>query len=193
MPLVRVLSLAVAVTALSLAGTSAVVGQDGVAWVSGRVTCSLVAPGTMEGTTIFNAVRGQSYSCTVDVNDPRLKGSGQHTLEADLYRATLGSLIGGPAWGDLSVEGPDGSWTGPWFGIADREGGIEATGWLAGSEAYDGWTYIYSMSLGADGGGRLAGLVYQGAPPAAAPPASGEPAPGGLPSPSVEPSPAVAG
>jgi len=133
-----------------------------VAAVSGTIQCGTVAAGSPSPPANGPVVNGpvvvtrHAAACTVVASDPRVTGPGQ------LINTVRGLVI----WSDQQIKGPEGTWTGPVYGVYDEGGVIRMFGILVGSGAYEG--SIYAVSEIAQAHSTTAdtvGVIQPGAPP----------------------------
>jgi hypothetical protein len=113
-------------------------------------------------------VTGEEYcyggtTCDSKLSDPRVSGKAVATFHEDCYVGTSGCVY----WGTYTIEGPDGTWSGPWSGLWDPSLG-EASFLVTakGSRAYEGWTYMaYYHDPFTGGPASVNGVIYRGSPP----------------------------
>jgi hypothetical protein len=111
-------------------------------------------------------LRDATRHCLYDAADPRFSGWSDIALDADIYAEDGSKVV---RWGTERIPGPDGDWVGAYTGASIGHG----SGWrgnfgvLAGTGAYEGWTYIQYLDMAALGGEEwvVDGLIYQGPPP----------------------------
>jgi hypothetical protein len=118
---------------------------------------------TKEGTeTVVGDVtrfRGQEMTDTGSMNDPRLAGTNQITLNADFYGPVASE------WGTSRLENADGAWEGTWAGASWNGGNATSvSGWLVGSGAYAGYTYYFHVH-GPSMPFQVEGIIFPGSPP----------------------------
>jgi len=128
-------------------------------WASG-------APGhTDGGGDGFEWLRGYRTTCEVTFSDPRVSGPLTQTVDEDWY-GKYGPIV---AWGNETLVGPGGTWTGWYQGIGDPEGEDQPTYHvMTGSDGYEGLTFIWERSWAEQpigGAWRGTGFIYEGDPP----------------------------
>jgi hypothetical protein len=133
-----------------------------VAAVSGTIQCGTVTAGSppppaggpvVQGPVIMTRDGGP---CTAVASDPRVTGPGQRI-------STVRGLV---IWMDQQIEGPEGTWSGPVYGVYDKEGVIRMFGILVGSGAYEGFIYAVSEIAAAHSTtADTVGVIQPGAPP----------------------------
>jgi len=110
--------------------------------------------------------------CTEQTSDPRVSGTATRTIVLEPEIPDQGALM----WNDITLTGPDGTWTGEGYGVMAQDGTIRNVEIMAGSGAYEGLVYSTGGVVGANGDAIYAGLIQQGSLPPGLPVAS--PAPG---------------
>lgn len=128
-------------------------------FATGTATFSIADPGTTGQVGETTQVRGFVATAELAMDDDRVAGTG--TL-----RASVDSSGGvGREWGTYRLEGADGAWEGPVSGAAWTGGDAsDLSGFLAGSGAYEGWTfYIHIRSLAF--ALQVEGIIFPGVPP----------------------------
>lgn len=109
-----------------------------------------------------SAVKGHDAvgSFRLDLNDPRVTGEG--TFDFGMH--TIGEV--GPSWGEMVLQGPEGTWKGNCTGAHWRE--LDPTWssmiscWLTGSKAYAANSVYLQMLGGPDEPMRVDGIIYPG-------------------------------
>ncbi len=101
-------------------------------------------------------------SMTQTMNDPRVTGSVEFTINLDLYSKVASQF------GKWTLTNSGGSWTGPCTGGAWAESEALAWGcWLTGSGDYAGYTFYQSVNKEIGENPVVRGVIYEGAPPKA--------------------------
>jgi hypothetical protein len=109
-------------------------------------------------------LRGQEMTSLETLNDPRVTGTSQITLNGDLHGTVMAE------WGTTRLENADGAWVGTWTGASWNDGSATSvSGWLAGSGAYAGYTYYFHV-YGPSTPFQVEGIIFEGT----APPVVGE-------------------
>jgi hypothetical protein len=129
-----------------------------------------IEEGTPQMGSLPYGVTGLVLSCNDVASDPRVSGQGTVTLNIETWDPAVKT---GPGtnmvlWGDVLINGPDGSWSGRQYGIYDSGGTVHVFAVLAGSGAYEGWSYATSGTVpGPTGNTRSesVGVIYHGPPP----------------------------
>jgi hypothetical protein len=139
--------------------------QAGYATVTGTSDChDVTTPGVQQFTAPPYTLTGQIMACTKTASDPRVSGPATTVLNISSWDPAV--VATATAWGDEEIRGPEGTWTGRFYGIYDGKGVLHLVHVTAGSGAYVGWTYTYSSTVPA--GPLIAtttGLLYDGPPP----------------------------
>ncbi|MGD8487050.1 MAG: hypothetical protein PVG27_12135 [Chloroflexota bacterium] len=150
------------VLCLALGGVP-VVGQDETEPVASLATSPAPAP------MVPAMVTGEfecfdRANCEERMSDPRVNGVHTPTMIREIDVPGANGFV---AWGSLTIPGPDGDWTGPFFAMA---------GWdfspvgrmvrvLEGTGAYEGWTYVsWPVTYGTERQ-EVEGMIYKGPPP----------------------------
>jgi hypothetical protein len=133
--------------------------------VTGTSTCGdVTTPGREQFATPPYTLSGQVMACTKTASDPRVSGAATTVLNVETWDPDLPANA--VAWGDEEIQGSEGTWTGRFYGIYDDDGVLHLVHILAGSGAYEGWTYAYSSTVPA---GSLAattvGVIQHSVPP----------------------------
>ena len=151
------------------------------------------APAASEEPTAASAVSGQvkvtgtnmcDYTdfpvthCTEQASDPRVSGPATRTISLAPVTTEQGAL----EWNDLTISGPEGTWSGEGYGIMQQDQVAHVVEISAGSGAYEGLIYATWQTVGPDGNATFAGLIQPGSLP-----------PGFPAAPLPEPSPAATG
>jgi hypothetical protein len=139
--------------------------QAGYAAVTGTSDChDVTTPGTQQFATPPYTLTHQVMACTKTASDPRV--SGPATTVRNISSWDPAVVATATAWGDEDIRGPEGTWTGRFYGIYDREGVLHLVHVTTGSGAYEGWTYAYSSTVPAGSlTATTTSLVYDGPPP----------------------------
>ena len=139
---------------LSLAGTLMVMLLGGL---------PVLAQETEGGPVLVTTTQDCAFSsgqCTFTASDPRLTGPGTISIKHVVYTDQGTPIL---AWGEYTLDGPDGTWSGYNYGVADEEGTAHVSMVLSGAGAYEGWQYVASgIDPGADGDHDLVGVLYEG-------------------------------
>jgi hypothetical protein len=133
--------------------------------VTGTSSCGDV---TSEGTSQFitppYTLTGMVMACTKFASDRRVDGLATYVFNVETWDPDL--QANAVAWGDEEIKGPEGTWTGCFYGVYDDDGVLHLVHILAGSGAYEGWTYAYSSTVPADvPTATTIGVVHHSAPP----------------------------
>jgi hypothetical protein len=145
--------------------------EAGFAAVTATSDCSeTIEDGTPQMETLPFGVTGLVLGCDNIASDPRVSGQGTMSLNIETWDPVVRT---GPGtnmvlWGDVSITGPDGSWSGRQYGIYDSEGTVHVFGVLAGSGGYEGWSYATSGTVPGPTGNTTSesvGLIYHSPPP----------------------------
>jgi len=104
----------------------------------------------------------RSGTCAFDASDPRVTGTGTvHASTMDTIYAAGSTPIF--AWDEVTLEGPDGSWSGHHYAVADEEGRVYVFMALSGAGAYEGWQYVATGTDTAPHGSHdVVGVLYEG-------------------------------
>ncbi len=106
----------------------------------------------------------QVLACTKTASDPRVSGPATTVLNISSWDPAV--VTTATAWGVEEISGPDGTWTGRFYGVYDREGVLHLVHVTTGSGAYEGWTYTYFSTVPAGSlTATTTGLLYDGPPP----------------------------
>ncbi len=132
---------------------------EGAEYVTGTDTHSGTG-GTEKKVGDVTQTRGVVITATIEMNDPRVSGTGTGLVNADFYDHV------GPEWGTTRLENAGGAWEGTVTGVAWADGNAsDLSGWLVGSGAYEGYTYYWHLrAIGTTG--TVDGIIYPGGPPA---------------------------
>ena len=140
-------------------------GQSPAAWtvVTGTSDCSLTTAGTAPSPPPY-VLANQVVTCADVSSDPRVTGTSVVALNVEGWDPAQGHSAF--TWTDVTLKGPDGTWTGHGYGIYDGAGVVHLVTCMAGSGRYDGLTYAYSATIPA-GSAHLdiIGLIQPGSPP----------------------------
>jgi hypothetical protein len=132
------------VVCLALGGVPAL-AQDGAVAVTATQDCS------WEHTWDWGA-------CTYTASDPRVTGT--LTLTGRSEVTVPGTYTPGLEWLTVTLQGPDGTWTGHYYVFHDTAGTAHVLGVFAGDGSYEGWTYVDSVTV--PGSGDIVGVLYPG-------------------------------
>ena len=147
---------------------------EGAEYVTGTDTHSGTG-GTEKKVGDVTQTRGVVITATIEMNDPRVSGTGTGLVNADFYDHV------GPEWGTTRLENAGGAWEGTVTGVAWADGNAsDLSGWLVGSGAYEGYTYYWHLrAIGTTG--TVDGIIYPAVsgPVAPAAPGSSRPRPVG--------------
>jgi hypothetical protein len=134
-------------------------GAEPVGMEGTRVTVAQDCPDLEDGTV-----------CTWTSSDPRLTGTMTQELDGAIeFTAGDVSDAGDFFWMDVTVEGPEGSWTGRLYinGSTRPAPGFAV---LSGSGGYEGWQYV-ATEVGGNGiHDDWTGMLYEGELPPFGPP-----------------------
>ena len=135
---------------LALSGIPTVAQEEGQrsVMVTGRQSCDF-----------------RSGTCTFDASDPRVTGTGTvHASTMDTIYAAGSTPVF--AWDEVTLEGPDGSWSGHHYAVADEEGRVYVFMALSGAGAYEGWQYVATATdTPPHGTHDLVGVLFEGPVP----------------------------
>ncbi len=102
--------------------------------------------------------------CTFDLSDPRVTGTG--TVRSTGRTASTDQGVPVFVWDEVTIDGPDGTWSGHHYALADEEGTGYVFMLLSGADAYEGWQFV---ATGTDpfpyGSHDLIGALYEGPVP----------------------------
>ena len=126
----------------------------GMAAVTGKDTCDFTNYPVMK--------------CAEVASDPRVSGTAKRTITLEPPTADQGALM----WNDVTLTGPQGTWTGAGYGVLLLDGSIRNVEIMSGSGAYQGLVYATGGTVGADGNATYAGLIQRGTMPPGFPVAS---------------------
>jgi hypothetical protein len=130
--------------------------------VTATFSCALSAPGKETSTAVGGRLEGQMVGCYHKASDPRVSGTTVTRVDAESYSKAKHM---GPYMIQETLTGPDGTWVGRGFGFIETGDNAHVVTVYAGTGAYDGWTYIMTTDITADGAGAIRGVIYHGAPP----------------------------
>ncbi len=153
-----------AATAMAAATTTPAPTTDGEGdeYVTGSATVQLTRAYDRTAVGDTNQLRGGVMTFEVSMNDPRVSGIATFPFSADLYPNGVG-----PDWGSFRLENAEGAWDGTCRGVGWRGGEYGAMAcWLAGSEAFAGYTYYFQAVATQVYWFKVDGLIYPGSPPA---------------------------
>jgi hypothetical protein len=160
-----------AIVVMSFAvGPSTVAAQSSTAeqaWtaVTATQTCKGPTGGTQEMDKPPYWVRDWTFRCVAAASDTRVSGSVTQSLNVDTWDPTFTLAI---AWWDVTLEGPDGVWSGRSYGVWDSDNVLHAVTVLAGNGAYQDLVYAYSgTEVAGSGHYDLVGLIQPGSVPPA--------------------------
>lgn len=104
--------------------------------------------------------RGGVAGWDFTTSDPRMKGHARLSFSIDGYGTV------GPEWGTLDITDSAGTWSGPCTAASWDTGAQTVMGcWLAGAQAYAGFTAYYGLYQLSNGTGGVEGIIYPGSPP----------------------------
>jgi hypothetical protein len=111
---------------------------------------------------------GQVQDCTYVLSDPRVSGPGTVEINVETWDPTVVTAYGTNMllWGGQTIQGPEGTWSGRHYGFYDADGIVQDMSILAGSGAYDGWTFVFTTTV--EPGnliGKIAGVIHHSPPP----------------------------
>jgi hypothetical protein len=102
-----------------------------------------------------------SGRCTFTASDPRVAGPGTVSLTGRTVRTSEGTPVF--TWDEVTIEGPDGTWSGHHYAVLGEKGTTHVFMVLSGAGAYEGWQYV---ATGTDpiphGDHDLIGVLYEG-------------------------------
>ena len=102
-----------------------------------------------------------SGRCTFTASDPRVAGTGRVSTTVRPVSTSEGIPI--YIWDEVTIEGPDGTWSGHHYVVADEAGTGHVFMVLSGAGTYEGWQYV---ATGTDpvphGDHDLIGALYEG-------------------------------
>ena len=102
--------------------------------------------------------------CEFTASDPRVTGAGTVATKRIVLTDQRAPVL---AWDEVTLEGPDGTWSGHHYVVADKAGTGHVFMLLNGAGAYEGWQYV---ATGRDprphGDHDLIGVLYEGPLPA---------------------------
>jgi hypothetical protein len=107
-------------------------------------------------------------TCTEVASDPRVNGTATRTITLEPPTADQGALM----WNDVTLTGPEGTWTGEGYGVMLPDGTIRNVEIMSGSGAYQGLVYATAGTVGPDGSATYGGLIQEGSLPPGFPVAS---------------------
>jgi hypothetical protein len=128
--------------------------------VTGVATLALTTPYTESLAGATTRLRDGVITVSTRMSDPRVSGTGTWRVSSDLSPAI------GPRWGAYRLDNADGAWVGTCSGAAWDTG--EGGAWscrLAGSGAYDGFSYLFSATSNGAGIDDVRGVIVPGPPP----------------------------
>jgi hypothetical protein len=144
-----------------LAGTA--LAQDepepaGAVWVTGTGTPGvLVEAGTQTQVGDVLQTRGEVFTDTMAMSDPRVSGTGTGTWNQDGYPGDIGI-----SWGTYRLENEGGAWSGT-FTSADGTPTAVSSGFLVGEGGYEGLTFYWHQDMGDEV--TVVGIIFPGDPP----------------------------
>ena len=142
------------------------------AWtaVTGTSDCGLRTAGSQPSPPPF-VLSHQIVTCADASSDPRVTGTSTVDLSIEGWDPAPG--YDAVAWTSVTLQGPDGTWTGHGYGIYDDVGVSHLLTFLAGNGAYQGLIYAYSATIPAGTAHMdIVGLIQPGSPPPGFPVAS---------------------
>lgn len=131
-------------------------------YVSGTETTSRTTDYSQTLVGDVTQLRGIAVTVISTMSDPRVSGTGTFSFGADLYSTAVG-----PAWGTYHLENAGGAWDGTCRGAGWKGGDNGARAcWLAGSGAYEGYTYYLQVTSYYPDPGTVSGTIFRGSAPA---------------------------
>lgn len=118
---------------------------------------------------------GESYTFSWDANDPRIVGTATIIMNETDYREGATTLaptgdVGTMRTGVIRIVNDDGSWAGPYTELLLENADVErdsVTGWVTGSDGYEGLSAYVVMYFGGPDFGTFTGhITAEGPPPA---------------------------
>ena len=136
--------------------------------VTGTAVCSLQTPGTWQREALPYGLTGRALTCIEIASDPRVAGTSTVVLGFESWDPIL--LMEDPAnsvsWSDYTLQGPEGTWTGQGYGFYDTDGTAHNMTIATGSGAYEGLTYMQSITVPAGTANPITiGLIQSGSLP----------------------------
>jgi hypothetical protein len=126
-------------------------------WVTGTGTPGvLVEAGTQTQVGDVVQTRGEVFTDTTEMSDPRVSGTGTGTWNQDAFPGDIGI-----SWGTYRLENEGGAWSGT-FTSADGTPTV-SSGFLVGKGGYAGLTFYWHQDIG--DGISVVGIIYPGDPP----------------------------
>ena len=151
-------AMVVCLTLSELAGTVLAQAETADAvWVTGTSTSGvLVEAGTQTQVGDVVQTRGEVFTDTMEMSDPRVSGTGTGTWNQDGYPGDIGI-----SWGTYRLENEGGAWSGT-FTSADGTPTV-SSGFLVGEGGYAGLTFYWHQDMGDEI--SVVGIVFPGDPP----------------------------
>jgi hypothetical protein len=116
----------------------------------------LVEAGTRTQVGDVTQTRGETFTDTMAMSDPRVSGTGTGTWNQDGYPGDIGI-----SWGTYRLENEGGAWSGT-STSADGPSAV-SSGFLVGEGGYVGLTYYWHQDLGDEI--SVVGIIFPGDPP----------------------------
>ena len=102
--------------------------------------------------------------CTFTASDPRVAGTGTWSLPVPPVSTADGTPV--YMWDEITIEGPDGTWSGHHYVVADEMGTAHVFMVLSGTGAYEGWQYVATATdTPPHGTHDLVGVLFEGPVP----------------------------
>jgi hypothetical protein len=99
--------------------------------------------------------------CTEWASDPRVSGTATRTATLEPEASDQGALM----WNDVTLVGPEGTWTGAGYGVMESDGTIHDVEIMSGSGTYEGLVYSTWGVIDPNGDATYAGIVQPGVLP----------------------------
>jgi hypothetical protein len=150
---------AVMAVCLAIGGMPALAQAEtaGAVWVTGTGTPGvLVEAGTQTQAGDVLQTRGEVFTDTMEMSDPRVSGTGTGTWNQDWYPGDIGI-----SWGTYRLENEGGAWSGT-FTSADGTPTV-SSGFLVGEGGYEGLTYYWHQDMGDEI--SVVGVIFPGEAP----------------------------
>jgi hypothetical protein len=126
-------------------------------WVTGTTISSvMVEAGTRTQVGDVTQTRGETFTDTMAMSDPRVSGTGTGTWNQDGYPGDIGI-----SWGTYRLENEGGAWSGT-FTAADGTPTV-SSGFLVGEGGYEGLTFYWHQDMGDQV--SVVGIIFPGDPP----------------------------
>ncbi len=131
--------------------------------MTATASCTPTAVGDIMGQGPPVVLTGKTMTCTETASDPRVSGTSTIVTAGQTWGE--GSPAAGTGWGDFTLTGPEGAWTGRSYDIASSSGVVQTMTVAVGDGPYVGWTYARSATTAADGTVVITGILMTGGPP----------------------------